>query len=692
MGTSGETGRALRGAVVTLVLVIATALCGGLAASAGATPMWLAPVNLSEAGFTGESPQVAVDAHGDVTAVWGRGGGGNYAVQTATRPAGGAWQAPITLSEASVDAGGAQVAVDPEGDAVAVWDTFPVPPATARTIQAAVRSASTGVWSAPVTLGAIGEPTGNPQVAVDSHGNAVAVWEEQPVNPGPQYIQASFRPAGGTWSAPVSISPGNVAFRPHVVMDPEGNAVVTWFGYDSVQSAVRLASSGTWQQPVEVTTIGSEAGGRPGGPALAVDGLGDVVTAWSSTVGSGSNHIVQAATLPAGGAWQTPVALSEAGLDAGSPDVALDPQGDAVVTWSAATSAIVGSHSAVMQAVVRPAGGAWQAPVDISEAGQEVDDPQFEPKVAIDPQGNAITVWEGLDGEDQVIQSAVRPAASGDWQAPVDLSASEMQANAAQIAIDSQGNAVSVWALGNGSNSVQAAGYDAGPLLYGSSIPGTGTVGQSVSFSASPLAVWSALGATSWSFGDGTGASGTSATHVYTAPGVYRVTLSSFDALGNASSASGVIAISPAHTTSATTKAPPAITDVSLTNRRFRVGKRATAVAARKTPIGTSFHFTLSASAKLQITIFRSTPGLRKGRLCRTPSTKLERAHAKRCMRTLTVGTLTRASEALGGDSISFSGRIGHRALRPGTYTATLNASNTAGRSGPVTLRFTIVR
>ena len=217
------------------------------------------------------------------------------------------------------------------------------------------------------------------------------------------------------------------------------------------------------------------------------------MTAWSSTVEGGSNDIVQAATLPAGGAWQMPVDLSEAGLDAGSPDVALDPQGDAVVTWSAATSAIVGSHSAVMQAAVRLAGGAWQAPVDISVAGQEVDDPQFEPKVAIDPQGNAIAVWEGLDGEDQVIQSAVRPTASGDWQAPVDLSASEMRANAAQIAIDSQGNAVSVWALGNGSSGIQAAGYDAGPLLYRILDPEHRHGRPARLLLGLPLAVWSAL-------------------------------------------------------------------------------------------------------------------------------------------------------------------------------------------------------
>jgi hypothetical protein len=179
-------------------------------------------------------------------------------------------------------------------------------------------------------------------------------------------------------------------------------------------------------------------------------------------------------------------------------------------------------------------------------------------------------------------------------------------------------------------------------------------------------------------------------THAYTTPGIYKVTLSSIDALDNASSASAAIAISAAHTAPATTNTPPALTDVGLTNRRFRVGKRATAVSARKTPVGTSFRFTLSSVARVQTTIFRSTPRLREGHVCRAPSAKLERAHAKRCTRTLTVGALARSSEAKGTDSISFSGRFGHRALRPGAYTAILSASNTAGRSGTVTLRFTV--
>jgi len=135
----------------------------------------------------------------------------------------------------------------------------------------------------------------------------------------------------------------------------------------------------------------------------------------------------------------------------------------------------------------------------------------------------------------------------------------------------------------------------------------------------------------------------------------------------------------------------PAITAARLTNKRFRVAKENTAVSAKKAPLGTTFRFTLSADAKLQIAVTRSAPGLRRGRNCLAPTPKLRRAHAKRCTRTLVLGTLTRAREPKGADNFPFSGRIGRRALSAGAYKAVLSASNAGGRSKPVTLSFAIV-
>lgn len=143
---------------------------------------------------------------------------------------------------------------------------------------------------------------------------------------------------------------------------------------------------------------------------------------------------------------------------------------------------------------------------------------------------------------------------------------------------------------------------------------------------------------------------------------------------------------------SGATAQSPVITAAGLTHERFRVGRQTTAISAKNIPLGTSFHFTLSAAAKLQVVITRPAPGLRHGRSCLKPTAKLEREHAKHCTRTLSIATLTRANEPAGADSVHFSGRIGHTALSPRAYTAVLGASDADGRSKPVPLAFVVVR
>ncbi len=143
--------------------------------------------------------------------------------------------------------------------------------------------------------------------------------------------------------------------------------------------------------------------------------------------------------------------------------------------------------------------------------------------------------------------------------------------------------------------------------------------------------------------------------------------------------------------------ARPTLSAVSMTNRRFRVGRQATAisataVAARRAPLGTRFRLRLSVSANVQIAFTRSVGGLRRGRSCVAPTRKLRRAHAKRCTRTLAVGRLTRAKVRAGASAIAFSGRLGRKPLPPGNYRATLSASNGSARSNVVALGFSIVR
>jgi hypothetical protein len=262
-------------------------------------------------------------------------------------------------------------------------------------------------------------------------------------------------------------------------------------------------------------------------------------------------------------------------------------------------------------------------------------------------------------------------AAGGAWQAPVDLSAASADARGPQVAVDAQGNAVAVWFRLDATNYVvQAAGYDAaGPLLRALSIPATGTVGQPLALSVAPLDVWSALGATSWSFGDGASASATSATHAYAAPGSYDVTVSSADALANTTTATRRITITPAPAPappSAPTATVAAVAGLRLAPAEFRAARSGPSATAAAVQIGTRVSYTVTVAASARFTVQRAVSGRTVNRRCAKP-TRSNRTR-KRCTRLVGVpGSFTRTRPA-GADRFTFTGRLTGHALKPGRY------------------------
>jgi hypothetical protein len=109
----------------------------------------------------------------------------------------------------------------------------------------------------------------------------------------------------------------------------------------------------------------------------------------------------------------------------------------------------------------------------------------------------------------------------------------------------------------------------------------------------------------------------------------------------------------------------PTLAGLSLSNRRFApVGRR----AVRGVPRGTVFRYRLSAPATVRIALSRLRPG----------------------RRAVSAGTLTRRGTR-GANRTAFSGRLGGRALRPGTYRARVTATAGAGSSAARSVTFRVV-
>jgi hypothetical protein len=139
-------------------------------------------------------------------------------------------------------------------------------------------------------------------------------------------------------------------------------------------------------------------------------------------------------------------------------------------------------------------------------------------------------------------------------------------------------------------------------------------------------------------------------------------------------------------------KTPPVVSGVGLSDRTIVVGKRATAKVADKT--GTTIRYTLSEAAKVTLRFERKSKGRRvkkgKKRVCAKPTRKNRKK--RKCNRFKNAGTLTRASKQ-GKNSVRFSGRIGKKALKRGSYRLVVQGTDAAGnKSKPRTLSFKVVK
>ncbi len=587
-----------------------------------------------------------------------------------------------------------------------------------------------------------------PAVAIDPAGDIIVVWQQGlPGSDNPE-IYASFRPHDGSFSSPQAISFEN-ATSPEVAIDADGEATVVWLRNDGTSTIVEAATSmmgGPFSSPLKL----SGDGGNAAEAQVATDPEGDAIASWIRTSGSRSNlevavrrsggyfpspgsggdgvvlgeskapstkatgppaqHIVMNSGPEAMAVWQTSdSAVQVARLTRGSssfgtattlgatsvfPSIAMDEAGEAVVDWPVA--------SGIDVATAAPA-AAFGPPEQIALPEGA---PEFA-KVSVAPTGAVTLAWLSSPRESDGFWSiadggTVRPP-GGVFATPLTggVDSTGEARGDLEMAGDSLGDTLAVCQEASTiGNHVSTFVYDNGPTLTGVNVPSAAQVGQPVSFSvAPPVTLWQPLTSVTWDFGDGTSASGISATHIYKTPGIYDVTLSAADAqhlppplpekhLEN--TVSQAISISAVAGASQVLTDAPTITGARESHRAWREGSALASAARRKKglPIGTVFSYRLNEPADVHFA-FTQLLGAPKTRGKCTPYGK-RRQHQHRCRRTVAAGTMSFPGHA-GANKLSFHGRLSStRSLKPGRYSLTITASNSSGHSASQLLRFTI--
>jgi hypothetical protein len=158
-----------------------------------------------------------------------------------------------------------------------------------------------------------------------------------------------------------------------------------------------------------------------------------------------------------------------------------------------------------------------------------------------------------------------------------------------------------------------------------------------------------------------------------------------------ATSADGSAAGADRTLTTASDGTAPRFLSASIRPRVFAVNGK----GARETPVvavarGTTFRFALSEDARVVFTIHRVAPGRRVGGRC---VKQTARNRSKRACKRYVKPRRFAANAKAGANRKRFSGRIGRRALAPGSYRATLVGSDAAGNASKAKrLNFRVVR
>lgn len=301
---------------------------------------WSAPVLIEPFANFDFSPSLAIDGSGNALAVWVH-ADGTFTNQTVWSnrfvPSSG-WGTPQQIGgSASTFANTPDVAMTPGGDAIAVWDE-------ATGVNDDIWSnrflAASG-WGTAQLIEADPGSAGAASVAIDPAGNALAVWTQ---SDGTLFnaVTNRFVPATG-WGTPQILdtdTTGNLSSSPVIGMDAAGNGIALWTQQEttptSFQNRVvsdRFVTTSGWGAP-QTVALGA-AGTSLFSQAISVDGNGNALAVWSTFAVTGGMSVQTVASsrfTPALG-WNGTTTLTNPALLTFSPAVTLDGFGRGTVTW-----------------------------------------------------------------------------------------------------------------------------------------------------------------------------------------------------------------------------------------------------------------------------------------------------------------------------------------------------------------------
>ena len=275
---------------------------------------WTKGVPIDNGNGNVDDPFVATNENGNTIAIWVQSDGKTSNVWSNRYNVNKGWGTASQVYSNSGRPFFPKVAIDNDGNAVAIWMHYLKKGATNANIWAS-RFATDKGWE---NASPIDNKTGHaylPNIVMDEKGDATAIWVQS--NRKFDAIFANQWMVGKGWSNakqiennPVSISTEDPHPRPYMALDNKGNPTVIWYQCDengggSIWINRFLPGTG-WTEP---TLISNSSIDGPAEPRIAFDADGSAIAVWEQQ----DHGIWSARFIPNGGwhRWRRSVLMSD---------------------------------------------------------------------------------------------------------------------------------------------------------------------------------------------------------------------------------------------------------------------------------------------------------------------------------------------------------------------------------------------
>jgi hypothetical protein len=185
--------------------------------------------------ISGTPPRLAIDGNGNVLVIWRHSDGTRGNIWSNRYAVGSGWDVPQLIETENGETWAERLAVDANGNGIAVWQQFD---GTRFNIWSNRYTVGSG-WETAQVIETENNDASAPQIALDASGNGIAAW---PQFDGTRYNLVFNRyVVGSGWSGPKLVEPdsANHALNARLAIESGGKGILAWRQHDGTSFNIR---------------------------------------------------------------------------------------------------------------------------------------------------------------------------------------------------------------------------------------------------------------------------------------------------------------------------------------------------------------------------------------------------------------------------------------------------------------------